>query len=385
MIARIKLLLGFYQVIGEIFTSLHDIKWTGPLITVGKFISAFEMNIVRLFVRPRCFNVKLDLNPKMQFVIGVVSPLVIVFVPFLLYQSRKFYVYIRFTPGVRISLQSHFKKLKSSIVACVVVLLFIIYPPVCSVIFRLYPVSCKTFTLDENKLHNITRLRSDYDVDCAGLMVYHISAFILTILYVVAFPALLLYLLFKNKSRFHNKESWLDDRTLNQDYHRNNLLTTGNFDQKRPPIWLHFLSENYKGQFWFWEIVKLGRKVTQTLLITLYGWENRMTVLLTTFMSVLFLLLHATYRPMKSSYEQSLQMFSLTVIFLNVVVAANDFPDEHDGAISTVLVLLNIVILVMIAGEFVVTMVMHAKHLRFGVTLVAAVSRLKRQGKPQGE
>ncbi|PIK55033.1 hypothetical protein BSL78_08081 [Apostichopus japonicus] len=32
MISRINILLGFYQFIGEIFTSLHDIHWTGPLV-----------------------------------------------------------------------------------------------------------------------------------------------------------------------------------------------------------------------------------------------------------------------------------------------------------------------------------------------------------------
>ena len=43
-------------------------------------------------------------------------------------------------------------------------------------------------------------------------------------------------------------------------------------------------------------------------------------------------------------------MFSLTVIFLNVIVAANDIPDDHEGSIGTILVLLNIIMLVIIAG-----------------------------------
>lgn len=44
-------------------------------------------------------------------------------------------------------------------------------------------------------------------------------------------------------------------------------------------------------------------------------------------------------------------MFSLTVIFINVIVAANDFPDEHEGTISVILVLLNIIVLVIISGK----------------------------------
>ncbi|PIK44902.1 hypothetical protein BSL78_18240 [Apostichopus japonicus] len=82
--------------------------------------------------------------------------------------------------------------------------------------------------------------------------------------------------------------------------------------------WLNFLSENYKREFWYWEIVELARKVTQTFLITLFGWEDRLTVILTTCISVLFLLLHARFRPMKSSYEQRLQ--ELTYACDNILV-----------------------------------------------------------------
>ncbi|XP_071822273.1 uncharacterized protein [Apostichopus japonicus] len=363
IIARIKILLGFYQVIGEIFTSLHDIKWTGPLVIMGKFISAFEINILRLFVRPRCFDEKLDLNPKIQFIIGAISPVVIVLIPFLFYQSKKLYVIIRFSPVIRMSLRSHFQNLETRLFACVVVLLFVIYPPVCSVIFSLYPMACKPFYLNQDQTYNITRLRSDLDVDCTSLQVYHIFAFILTVIYVIAFPAALLYLLCKNLYWLPRKaDSLTEDLSHeNTDESHDSLIANDSPKYPSPPTWLNFLCENYKKEFWFWEIVELTRKVTQTLLITLFGWEDRLTVIITTCISVLFLLLHARYRPMKSSYEQGLQMFSLTVIFINVIVAANEFPNEEEVPLSVLLVLLNIIVLVIIGGEFLVTIVIHLK------------------------
>ena len=305
MIARIKIVLGFYQVIGEIITSLHDISLTGPLLLMGKFISAFEMNILKLFVRPRCIDVKLDLNPKLQFLIGAISPLLIMVIPFLFYQIRKVYVRIRFSSTVRLSLRSHFQNLRASLCACVIVLLFVIYPPVCSVIFSMYPISCKSFPLDQNKSYNITRLRSDFDMDCTGLSTYHILAYILTIIYVIAFPVALLYFLRKNYL-LHDLDSDNNDDA-------NASLIIKISPQSSPSYWLNFLCENYKKEFWFWEIVELARKVTQTLLITLFGWEDRLTIILTTCISVLFLLLHAGFRPMKSSYEQGLQV--ITIIF----------------------------------------------------------------------
>ncbi|XP_071846885.1 uncharacterized protein [Apostichopus japonicus] len=390
MIARLKILLGFYQVVGEIFTSLHDINWKGPLVIMGKFISAFEINLLRLFVRPRCFDMKLDLNPKIQFIIAAISPVVIVLVPFLCYQAKKLYVYIKFSPVVRVSSQSYFENLKQRIVACVVVLWFIIYPPVCSVIFSLYPLSCKTFHLDKGNTYNITRLRSDFDVDCTGLKTYHIFAFVLTVTYVVTFPACLLYILCKYNLFTSKDDSFEDDDDdlLHENSDDPGAILTINQSHKNyhyHPTWLNFLCENYKSNFWFWEIVELARKVTQTLLITLFGWEDRLTVILTTCISVLFLLLHARYRPMKSSYEQGLQMFSLTVIFINVIVAANDFPDEHEGTISVILVLLNIIVLVIISGELLVTIVIHIKHIGILSFLIASIREIRGWGKPMSD
>lgn len=380
IIARLKILLGFYQVIGEILTSLHDVNWTGPLMIMGKFVSAFEINLLRLFVRPRCFDMKLDLNPKIQFIIGAVSPVIIVLVPFTVYQLKKFYAYITTKRDARNSFQPHLRHLKTCCIACVVVLWFVVYPPVCSVIFNLYPLSCKSFSLNHDKSMNITRLRSDFDVDCAGLTAYHTSAYVLTIAYVIAFPLGLLYVLCKYHLLY--RKGLIGMKYVGHGTHNRNEEVMSSLvaeDYQSSPSWLNFLCENYKRNFWFWEIVELARKVLQTLLITMFGWEDRLTVIITTIVSVVFLLLHARYRPMKSSYEQSLQMFSLTVIFINVVVAANDFPDQQEETISVVLVILNVIVFVIIAAELLITVIVHIKH--FGVTKFIFVTLKRLQNK----
>ncbi|PIK47387.1 hypothetical protein BSL78_15748 [Apostichopus japonicus] len=51
------------------------------------------------------------------------------------------------------------------------------------------------------------------------------------------------------------------------------------------------------------------------MLITLLGWEDALTKLFTIGTSVLFLSLHVKFSPMKSPFEQHLQLFSLIAIF----------------------------------------------------------------------
>ncbi|PIK43600.1 hypothetical protein BSL78_19541 [Apostichopus japonicus] len=115
------------------------------------------------------------------------------------------------------------------------------------------------------------------------------------------------------------------------------------------PTCLKFLTENYK-EFWFWEILELGRKVGQTMLITLLGWEDALTKLFTIGTSVLFLSLHVKFSPMKSPFEQYLQQFSLIAIFLNILVAAVPVAVQYQATLSTLLILLDVGIVLAVAG-----------------------------------
>ncbi|XP_071825037.1 uncharacterized protein [Apostichopus japonicus] len=389
IISRIKLLLGFYQVVGEIFTSFHDINWTGPLVIIGSFISSLEMNILKLFVRPRCYDDRLVINPKIEFILAVSIPVAVILFPFISFVIKKVYVICR-RRFVTTNLEGSFEGLKSKLFTCVVVLLFIIYPSVCSSIFQLYPHACKTFFLDDNSRYYIKRLRSDLDVSCDNLGTYNALAYVFTVVYVIGFPASLLYVLWiKWRQRNVHDEKGLRQQGLDEVVRHDQVHEDNDDDDEDSPLlindsrptkaamttpWLEFLCENYKDDFWFWEIIELTRKVSQTLLITLYGWEDRLTVLLTTCISVIFLVLHARYRPMKNPYEQHLQMLSLTVIFINVLVAANGIPDTYEDPVSIVLIILNVLVLMIISGEVLCTAILHVKHAG-AMTFIARVRK----------
>ncbi|KAJ8036443.1 hypothetical protein HOLleu_20417 [Holothuria leucospilota] len=387
VISRVKILLGFYQVVGEIFASVHDISWKGPLVIIGTFISSLELNILRIFVRPRCISEMLVINPKIEFIIGVSCPVVIITIPLCIYQTRKLYLKCkRFFYSATQFYQSNLKNLRTRLITCVIVLLFLFYPPICSVIFELYPRACKTFYLDKDKIYNVTRLRANYDFDCEDLAVYQTCAYIFTGVYVVMFPAVLLYMLWlyvprtskPSTSRIDQQNSFSQEEGNHDDELTPLVINDANSRSQPAPLWLSFLCENYKEKYWFWEIIELSRKVTQTLLITLCGWEDRLTVLMTTCISVLFLLLHAWYRPMKESNEQRLQMFSLTVIFINVLVAANDVQeDDYEESISVILILLNILVLVIIVGEVLMTLVVHIKHSKLSKIFVVRFRKFR--------
>ncbi|XP_071852343.1 uncharacterized protein [Apostichopus japonicus] len=337
-ISRFKIVLGFYQVVGEFFTSLHELNWAGNLYVIGEFVAYIELNILRIFIRPNCFVKDLKINAKLEFIIAMTFLLLIMVVPFVIYQVKKCYYRISL-PGT-----------KSKLLTYMLAILFLTYPPICTIIFQLYPRACKRFCWDENRKYCVEVLRSDFAIECKSLQTYQILAFVATVLYVIAFPFCLLFFLWKKRSELSYHERTLSSPVSRGDDITNPVTNTDDITHSSTPIWVTILCENYKDKYWFWEILELIRKVTQTVLITLLGWENRVTVLLTIGISVLFLILHARYLPMKSSFEQKLQMFALTAILINVLIAAIDHDESEDG-LTVFLILLNLIVIAIVFGE----------------------------------
>ncbi|KAJ8049402.1 hypothetical protein HOLleu_02141 [Holothuria leucospilota] len=354
--SQTKIVLGFYQVVGELFESFHDVTWIGPLEFVGQVIAFLKVNVLRVIIRPRCYSEKLHMNAKVQFIISLSFPIAMFVVLVFLYQFWRLYLKyrVRATIDCRIA---KLRKLKEKLFTCAVILLFVTYPPTCDVVFKLYPGACKTFYIYENETTvNITLLRSDFDLECTTLKIYQIFAYIATGVYVIAFPCVLLFLMgrYSRKgatARLHGHHSDNTDSMPNVALDERAVLINVNCDQVIIPVWLKFLSENYKPQFWYWEIIELTRKVTQTVLVTLLGWEDALTKLLTIGTAVLFLTLHAKLSPMTSQFEQRLQMFSLTAIFINVLVASVPIPHDYTAPISTIIILMNMIIVFVIVGE----------------------------------
>ncbi|KAJ8048237.1 hypothetical protein HOLleu_00473 [Holothuria leucospilota] len=353
--SRMKIALGFYQVIGELFDSMHEINWVGPLSVVGKFLSFRNINIFELFIRPRCLKDNFVIDSKLEFKIALTLPVFVLATALLVYHICK--LVMMFNKSQKpFAIQPRLNKLKSNVYSFILLLLFVTYTPTCDAIFALFPAACKSFNLYQNSTNyqnstkTIELLRSDFDLPCDGsLYIYHISAYFATI-YVITFPCTLLFVLRKYCKTTDPKPvvPYVQGEEV-VCHERTRLLSDA--DRAAVPFWMKFLCENYKPRFWYWEIVELARKVTQTALVTLRGWDDALTILSTIGLSVLFLTLHAKFAPMKIPFEQRLQMFSLSAIFINILIVAVKIPPEYGVLISTLLILLNLIILLIITGE----------------------------------
>ncbi|XP_071807292.1 uncharacterized protein [Asterias amurensis] len=383
-LARGKIIVGFCQVMGEIFSALDDIPWPTNLQTLGSFFKTMEVSLVSWLISPRCFIPDFTYpNIYIEFLLGFIFIIAVVVSAFCYYVFRK--RLLTTAQGLSSRFRDDLSKSKQRCFLIVVILLFLSYPSVCSVIISLLPTGCKLFFLDEDKELNITLLRYDYAIDCEGRdhSFYNYAAQT-AMVYVVGFPLVLFILLWCSKTKVSGDEDQasvssqnsslvLPDVAQGTTVDTNGLVTEseGTFihlssDTAEPDTnisWKSFLCENYKAEFWYWEIIELTRKILQTLFILLFGPEDHFTLFVSVFLSVFFLLIHAYLKPMKDAIEQRLQLCSLGIIFINMLAASlllmpnDDGPivDDRKGVLSTALVLLNLSIIVFVAISSVFT------------------------------
>ncbi|KAJ8039852.1 hypothetical protein HOLleu_13985 [Holothuria leucospilota] len=336
-LARSKIVLGFYQVMGEFWQSLDEFHWPERFQKIAAWLDILQFNISTILIKPSCYFPKIVLTPYVMFVIGVSVPLaILVCITLVFFIGKVISRYVAQRYPLRGQTKVRIDHVCDKALTIGVLVLFITYPSTCNAIFALYSPACDTFYLDELKTINISILRSDYSINCTTpTHSKFVTASYVASSYVVAFPFILFCLLWK--------------------YNQTTSATLWRAEEKPIPKWLRFLNENYKNRFWFWEILELLRKISQTFILILFGWSNSFTITVTLAISVVFLSLHTSYSPMKDRFEHYLQLSSLWAIFLNMLVAT--VPSSHvsenltETAMSVLLIILNLLVIGIIVGK----------------------------------
>ena len=406
LVARFKIVLGYYQLTGAIFNSIHNIHWPEKIANLGSLYKALELNIFKFLAKPRCIADVFQLNIYNEFQIGVVFCSLVVLLPMLFYAANYIKAYYRFRElPLREQVAGKMKKMKEKCYFFVVLLLFITYLSMCQVIFGLMPAACQEFCVAANGSHCFRKLRSDYSIDCGSRhhKVYQISAYI-TLIYVIGFPLFTLILIFKYypKSKelleidYDSRWRYVsdapepasptiqvdDDESIEEedDDESNDEQTESDIDEITPlvhpesttndrddvdespptpnPLFIRFLCENYEPRYWFWEIIELSRKVVQTILVVLYGSRNPLTLGAAIVISVVFAVVHAYFKPMKDRFEHWLQLLSLLAVFFNLLSAVilmvpyDDIFGYRETAMTVFIILINVSVVILAVGEF---------------------------------
>ena len=291
-----KIVTGFYQVIAGIFSALAKVQWPVILISTEKVLKVFEGNILQ-FAPLSCIHTSLRLDQLGKFTMIVVMNVSLVGLIFLYLFLKKRYIMNKKDLGEDWKVME-VKSLTKSCYRNIFLLLLTTYPTTSKSIIQILPLpgACIKTCFTDNKSDCIFLLRADYSIQCFTPRhnLYWLMASILA-LYPVGFPLLALFLTYKYRK--------------SQEYE---AISFG----------LRVFFENYKNEFWFWEITEMYRKLILTSLIFLFGSKSLSQIGLTVLTVSVFGVVYTLFRPIKDKFEDRLQTFVLWITFFDVCLGA---------------------------------------------------------------
>lgn len=357
LLARIKIIITFYQITSIIIESFSYVRWPTAMAKFQHYMKFIQLNLLQ--VAPlHCFRQSLKMNSYSRVVFYICSNVTVVLVFSSYYHLKKRYIKVTFSHKVPTQQQQFLSKLKEHCWRSSCFILFITYPSTCLEILQILPLNCHRICSYKGDTVCREFLRSDYSVSCSSGFYKSVVPFLwLSAMYVPLFPTVLLMLLLRYVR--NNKE--LNQKTTPQASEIKNGL--------------RFLYENYSPKCWFWELIELGRKVVFSLAIVLAEAESRSYLTFLVVMSGLYAVLVAYHKPISDAFEYWLQLVSLLASLTNLIVGMLlKIPVEEDkssrtreadsSAITALMIGANAIIIFIVTGTLHIILHMHVQKSR---------------------
>ena len=328
-----KIVIGFYQVISGIFSALVRVQWPIVLISMEKYLKFVEGNIFQ-FAPLSCIQTGLRPDPFLEFVLAISTNILVVLLVFLYLFLKKHYINKKeIFMSQKIRKISHLKK---SCYRNILLFLLLSYPMTSKKIIHILPLPgvCVNICFNQKNTDCVSLLRADHSIHCftARHNVFWKIAAAFS-LYPIAFPLLILFLVYKYRHSETEEEVVFGFRVF---------------------------FENYKERYWFWETIEMYRKLILISLIPLFGSESRSQIALTLVTASASGISYTLFRPIKGKLEDRLQTFVLWIIFFNVCLGAiyseNNVHGNHNRErgsvfINVLFVILNGSVLIFALGK----------------------------------
>ncbi|XP_074614455.1 uncharacterized protein LOC141874186 [Acropora palmata] len=345
LLARLKIVIGFYQVTSGIIEGFAYIKWPSSLAVIGDYTEVIQLNILS-FVPLHCLfpSWKQNAVSKMYLMLGSNASMILFAV--VSFWIRKLFLLRNVNKEQFSKRRIKLSTTKEFLYRSVFLFLFITYPSTCSAILRILPLACHKVCTERSCTQY---LKVDYSITCEGDEYNFVKLFAFAASsYIVVLPGLVFLALWRRRrqhlSRLRKlrdvkqkeetnpvdpefgKHGGTEDTCDDTDTEDTCDDDEGNEDNAREDepnsesellSGMSFLYENYNEDAWYWELVEVIRKLLLTCGIILIGRESRTYVGLASICSGLFVVAFAFRKPIRDDFEDKLQLTSLLVIFLN--------------------------------------------------------------------
>ena len=163
LLARLKIVIGFYQVTSGIVEAFVYVKWPSSLSVIGDYAEVIQLNILQ-FVPLHCLFRSWKQNAFSKLYLMMGSNVCVVVLAFVSYWIRKLFLLRKLNTNSS-KMRTKLSTTKEFLYRNVFLFLFITYPSTCSAILRTFPLACHRLCTESSCA---LYLKADYSIKCEG-------------------------------------------------------------------------------------------------------------------------------------------------------------------------------------------------------------------------
>ena len=315
ILARLKIVIGFYQVTFGILNAFTFIKWPDSLAAIAKYSKMLQLNVLQIAPIHCLFpQLKVDAFESLFAILAMNAAAVAV--AGTSYGIKRLLMIFKSRHLENDAVAKQISKSKELIYRNLFFFLFVTYLSTCSKTANVLPLACREICYEDNGKDCFKYLKADFTIECHSREYKRlVSVAYFAIAYIVFLPLASYLFLWKQNRKV---KASLNNSGQKQTFGKE--LAAG----------MRFLSENYTARSWYWELVETVRKVILTSGLILVGGESRAYVGLACVISGLYGMFFAYVRPVEDPFENKLMLTSLAVTFVNLGIGAvSKIPKEN--------------------------------------------------------
>jgi hypothetical protein len=165
ILARLKIIVSFYQISSGTLDAFSYVQWPSALTKMSEYAKFIQLNILQI-APLHCFNSHIKMDAYAELVITCSMTAAVILTALLYYTLKRLYLSSNAKTHGKLRINSALEATKEACYRNVFLFLFVTYPQACSTIFKMLPPACHRICQDSSETQCTFYLKADYSITC---------------------------------------------------------------------------------------------------------------------------------------------------------------------------------------------------------------------------
>ncbi|XP_031558297.1 uncharacterized protein LOC116294778 [Actinia tenebrosa] len=165
ILARLKIIISFYQIFSSTLDGFSYVKWPRALAQISEYAKFIQLNVLQI-APLHCFSSRFKMDAYDHLVTACSTTAMVILMTLIYYNLKLLYTLKTTERSGKSAIFADLEARKEICYRNVFLFIFVTYPQTCSTIFSMLPAACHKICQDSSQTQCTFYLKADYSITC---------------------------------------------------------------------------------------------------------------------------------------------------------------------------------------------------------------------------